>query len=217
MSFMEDLSEEAGAVTRYTLRFAGVVFCIGLALAIGLGVFGGTSGPVIFVCGAVLALIMALFGIGLALFRVVQIRLPELMLVVAVLGSAMGMIYRSLDVTVAGSVGGKAALGLIVALPCLVWTLGGATWGLWIAKELLIDASIHRLWLVVVGLLTPPAFACAVAAIPVGAVFFSALNGAVSGLCVALFILSFVILLYALRMHLRVLKEIEDSGGREDE
>src|SRR2546430_278941 len=115
MSLVEDLSEEAGAVTRYTLRFALVVFCVGVALAIGLGILGGSSGPVIFVCGAILALIMALFAVGLTLFRVVQIRLPELMLVVAVLGSAIGSIYRNLDVNVAGSVGGKAALGLIVA------------------------------------------------------------------------------------------------------
>ena len=216
LSILEEISREAGAITRYTLRFSIAVVIVGLALSIGAGLLGVTGGPVMFVCSLLLALIMALFAVGLALFRVVQIRTLELLLLVAVLGNALGWIYRAMGDTAAVSVGGRVTLALIIGLPCLVWTLGGAAWGLWVAKELLIDRPAHRLWLVATGLLTPLAFGCAVASIPVGAIVFPTMNGLLAGLCVLMFFVSFAVLIYAVRLHLRVLKEISDSGGQDE-
>jgi hypothetical protein len=212
MSFFDELSEEASAVTRYTLRLALIVFLIGIAGGIGAALFNHSGGPVIFICSLVLALLVALFAIALSLFKVVQIRIPELMLVVAALGNAMGIGYRTVNATVAESVGGRGALVLMVALPCFVWALGGAAWGLWVAKELLIDAARTRLWLVFVGLLAPLAFLFAVAAIPLTGLALSNLKGGLAGLLILGFFISFAILMYATKLHLRVLKEIADSG-----
>ena len=212
MPFIDELSQEAGAVTRYTLRLALIVFLTGLAGGTGAVLFNRSDGPVIFVCATVLALLMALFAVGLALFRVVQIRLTELMLVIAALGNVWGFSYKTLSDSVAMSVGGRAPMLLIIALPCMVWALGGATWGLWVAKELLIENSRSRLWLICVGLVAPPAFLFAVAAIPLTAMAFSQLDPAISGAMVLGFFVCFGILMYAVKIHVRVMKEIEDSG-----
>jgi hypothetical protein len=212
MSFVDEISEEASAISRYTLRLALIVFLIGIAGGIGAALLNRSDGPVIFICASVLALLVALFSVALALFKVVQIRMLELLLVVAALGNAMGLGYRNINENVAVNVGGRGALILMVALPCFVWALGGAAWGLWIAKELLIEATRTRLWLVFVGLLAPLAFLFAVAAIPLVGVALSNLKGGLAGLMIVGFFISFTILMYAAKLHLRVLKEIADSG-----
>ena len=215
MSFFDELSEEASAISRYTLRLAFIVFLLGIAGGVGAAFFNRSEGPVIFICAAVLALLVALFAVALALFKVVQIRMLELLLVVAALGNAMGLGYRYINDSVAVNVGGRGALILMVALPCFVWALGGAAWGLWVAKELLIDATRARLWLVFIGLLAPLAFAFAVAAIPLTGVALSNLRGGLAGVLIIGFCVSFAILLYAAKLHLRVLKEIRDSGDED--
>jgi hypothetical protein len=215
MSFFDEISEEASAVTRYTLRLALVVFLVGLAGTVGAILINRNDGPVIFVCATLLALLMTLFAAGLALARVVQVRLPELLLVVAVLGNVMGFTYSSISDSVTASVGGRAAMILVIALPCVVWALGGTAWGLWIAKDLLIDSARTRLTLNVHGLLAPIAFLFAVAAIPLTGLAITNMKGGIAGALVLGFFVSFAILMYAAKLHVRVLKEIADSGDED--
>lgn len=216
MSFFDEISEQAGAVTRQLFHLAVVIFVAGILLTIGCVMTNSANGPVVLFCAVVLALLMALFGVALTLFKVVQIRLPELLLVVAVLGNAMGWGFSALLPRFGEQSGGKAALAFAVALPCFVWTLGGAAWGLWVAKELLVEHPRQRLWLVVVGLATPPAFLFAVAAVPFFASAMSTLNGALCALYVLVFFLCLGILIYAMSIHTRVLKEIAETGDAED-
>jgi hypothetical protein len=217
MSFFDEITEQANAVTRQLFRLAVVIIVIGIVLTIGAVMVNSPHGPVLLFCAVVLALLMALFGVALTLFKVVQIRLPELLIVVAVLGNAIGWGYSVLLPRFEGQPSGRAALAFAVALPCFVWTLGGAAWGLWVAKELLVEHPRQRLWLVTVGLLTPPAFVFAVAAVPFFAGAAGKLNAALCVLYAVLFILCLGVLIYAMSIHTRVLKEIRESGQDEDD
>jgi hypothetical protein len=216
MPFFEEITEEAGAVTRQLFRLAAVIFVVGIVLTVGCVMANSPHGPVVLFCAVLFSLLMALFGVALTLFKVVQIRLPELLLVVAVLGNAMGWSYTHLLPRFGEQPGGKAALAFALALPCVVWTLGGAAWGLWVAKELLIDNAKQRLWLVCVGLAAPPSFVFAVLAVPFFAAAMNSLNGALCGLYVVGFFVSLGVLFYTLSLHSRVLKEIADSGEELD-
>ena len=98
---------------------------------------------------------MGLVAVALTLFRVVQIRLAEFFVMIFVLGNALGFANHYLLQRPEWSTNNKAALALLVAMPCVVAVLGGTAWGLWVAKELLEDRPSRRLWLVLIGIAAP--------------------------------------------------------------
>jgi hypothetical protein len=127
-----------------------------------LGVVSGLLFTLVMAVG----LILAIVGIVWRLFGVVQIRIGELLLLIAVLGNIYGLTFGALFGTERTFHGETVPAFCFVIMASLVWILGSVTTGLLIAARLGQDATADRLKYVGFFLIYPlgiaSVFVCAI-------------------------------------------------------
>lgn len=133
----------------YGLIFTGIML---------LGFFANRFGGWLVAAGIVLLISLFLgtvsFTIGQVFFTWGQLRLLELMLIVAVLGNAVGL---TLQLT-RNLFGPHDVVGqpLLVAA-CVFVVIGSAAWSLWVIRCLALEATLTRLKVLAIGWLVLPA------------------------------------------------------------
>lgn len=133
----------------YGLLFAGFVM---------LGFFANRFGGWLVAAGVVLLASLFLgtvsFTIGQVFFSWGQIRLIELLLVIAMLGNTVGL---TLQLTRGNPDFNSTWFQLLAVAVCSFWVLGSAAWSLWVIRCLTLDAAFARLRVLALGWLALPA------------------------------------------------------------
>jgi len=120
-----------------------------------LGLLVVGVGWLLFLFSLLAALVLAFWEIPYLLFQRARLHLLDLIVIVALLGNAIGLAIKWVD----GEFRPRGAQCVVAyglpALLCVLWILGGAAWGVWAATMLDREGAWARLRLMLTGLLFP--------------------------------------------------------------
>jgi hypothetical protein len=129
---------------RWYSEGCGLVAGLGFWITL-LGIFSPIAYPILKASGDLIVLILQIPSV---LFLQTRMHLLDLILMVALLGNGIGLIFEQTQDQ-------EAAFTLVLCVLWCILVLGGAAWGLWVCMALRIENALTRGSMILAGVLFP--------------------------------------------------------------